>query len=140
MVKTGGRLQSRWRSDIQKLEDESSGYKPYWFNDMVWKEVRSGANSHFWYDPWLSGGPLLKRFPMLFSLSMEKTGSVKDIVEGRIGGVLWKGRWRREVFVWEHEQLLELIQVINGVGLKWEGGIGRYRRKIQLGPLHQKCL
>lgn len=113
-------LQSRWWRDIQKLENESSEFNTTWFNDMVGKEVGSGSCSYFSYDPWLEGGPLFKRFPRLFSLSLDKKGLIKDVIEGSIGGVLRRGRWR-ELFEWENGQFRDMLQMIRGAGLKWEG-------------------
>lgn len=88
---------------------------------MIWRKVGSGANSLFWYDPWVEGGPLGKRFERLFSLSLEKEGKILDIVEVRNGVVVWKRRWRRVLFEWELDKLRELLQEINNAGITWEG-------------------
>lgn len=85
VVQSGGRLRSRWWSSISKLDHESSGYNAGWFNDMVVKEVGTGSNSYFWFDPWLEGGPLHARFARLLSLSLDNLATVSEVVDWEDG-------------------------------------------------------
>lgn len=87
----------------------------------MWKKVGTGSSSFFWFDPWLEGRPLFKRFQRLFLLSLEKEGKISDVIQPRKEEVVSIGRWRRELFEWEVEKLRDMLQVINSIGMTWEG-------------------
>lgn len=91
-VNVGARCQSGWWRDIQSLEKEGNGFKQSWFSNAVKRDVENGTRTLFWFDPWLDGGPLVGRFPRLFSLNMEKEGVVADFVcrKNEVGD----GNWR----------------------------------------------
>lgn len=80
-----------------------------------------GLNTLFWCEPWLEEGPLQFKFGRLFSLCLDKEGSVGDIVRWRNGEVEWYWRWRRGLFQWESQQLAELQAVVLQAELKGEG-------------------
>lgn len=81
----------------------------------------TGTNSSFWFDPWLDGGPLFRRYARLFTLSMDKLGTIADVVSQTSGVLRWNRRWQRVLFEWEVEQLKDLQQKIVNATLKWEG-------------------
>lgn len=120
-VKTGVRFQSRWWSDLQKIEEGGNGIKQNWFSNVIKKEVGSGENTLFWHESWLDGGPLDKRFGRLYSLNTDKHDSMTDIVTAMNGSVDWTWHWRRPLFQWESDQLMELQQLVLNARLKWEG-------------------
>lgn len=118
-VKVGGRFQSRWWSDLQKIEVGGNGIKQNWFSSVTRKEVGSGGDTLLWHKPWLEGEVLSKRFERLFSIILDKNGLISDIVKIRNGSVEREWNWRRTLFQWELERLMELQQLILNVGLKW---------------------
>lgn len=117
----GGRWQSVWWSDIQKLEKECSGFKQQRFSSCVQKVVGNGMNTFFWTDPWINGGTLKERYSRLFSLCMNKEGVVVDFVRWQDSVGEWSWRWRRRLFQWEREKLCELQGIIMQMGVKGDG-------------------
>jgi hypothetical protein len=86
-----------------------------WFSQSVNKIVGNGNLTRFWKDVWLGEQSLEAKFPRLFGISL-----TKDIVVGQAGrwvdGVWrWELEWRRHLFVWENELLLELLAALEGV-------------------------
>lgn len=122
VVLHGGRLSSGWWRELLKLEGDDSGFKTGWFSNVVKKVVGDGQNTLFWKDPWLEGGPLNVRFRRLFSLSMDKSGMVANLVIWRDGVCEWNWRWRRRLFQWEKDELGVLQSLIQSNGVRGEGG------------------
>jgi hypothetical protein len=59
---------------------------------------------------------LEERFPRLYSISTQKEDTVAT-VRGEPNSLTWNFRWRRRFFVWENEQLEELLDVVNSTTL-----------------------
>jgi hypothetical protein len=71
-------------------------------------EYRPGT---FWLDCWAGNSPFCVLFPRLFAISTQKEASVIDYwVEGEGWGVGTWG-WRRRLFEWEENLLIELLEV-----------------------------
>lgn len=104
------------------MEKEGNGFKTNWFYDVVKKSVGNGDSICFWTNNWSEGGPLKERFGRLYSLSLDKTGIVADFACGRSEIGLWNWHWRRELFQWEVDSLLDMHHVISAVGFKGDGG------------------
>lgn len=57
-----------------------------------WKEnvicrVGNGLNTRFWLDPWADLVPLYQRFPRIYAMNNQKTGTVADM------GLFVRGKW-----------------------------------------------
>jgi hypothetical protein len=112
---------SVWWRDICRVD---SGWG--WFSQSVNKIVGNGMLTNFWKDVWLGEQSLEIKFPRLFGISLNK-----DIMVGQAGrwveGVWrWKFEWRRHLFVWENELLLELLADL--------------RRRNVLSPEESRCV
>lgn len=105
VVSSGGKVYLGWWRELLKLECEDSGYKNKWFSSAVSKVLGDGQNTLFWKDPWLEGGPLEVRFARLFSLSLDRSGKVSNLVSWQDGECVWRWQWRRRLFQWEKEEL-----------------------------------
>lgn len=63
-----------WPWGLEKLLDFSFG--SFW--KYTYLKVGDGPKVKFWHDSWIGGGPLVIRFPRMFSLSVHKEASVCD--------------------------------------------------------------
>lgn len=133
VVLHGGRLSSGWWSELLKLEGEDSGFKTGWFSSAVRKVVGDGRNTLFWKDPWLEGGPLNLRYQRLFSISMNKSGSVANLITRHDGVCEWNWRWRRRLFQWEKDDLCVLQSLILNDGMGGRVVIDGYGRRSNQG-------
>ncbi|XP_042756535.1 uncharacterized protein LOC122197122 [Lactuca sativa] len=59
-------------------------------NDIFKLEVKSGNNTLFWYDPWLSSGILKDKYPALFELDARKKCTIADRISGSTFTWNWK--------------------------------------------------
>ncbi|CAJ2628200.1 unnamed protein product [Trifolium pratense] len=117
---------SLWWKDICRLEDcvESKN----WVEELVVRSLGDGACTGFWYDKWMGGDLLCTKFPRLFSLSLQKQATVRELVEVDGDRKTWNFLWRRSLFIWEEEsvnQLLALLENANFSNLadnwRWVG-------------------
>lgn len=76
----GGRLDSGWISDLQKIVAQGYGFQVNWFFAAISKVVGNGSSMFFQTESWIEGGPLSERFPQLFSLSLGKEATMADLV------------------------------------------------------------
>jgi hypothetical protein len=103
---------SLWWKDICSI---GSNFSQNWFSQGVVRKLGNGVNTRFWRDTWVGEIPLQCKFPRLFSISTQKDLSVADMKSQNLAMEGWNLVWRRRLFEWEKAQLLELMEVINGV-------------------------
>lgn len=93
-----GKAVSGWVRELWRLENEDNGFKQKWFSTTVQKKVGKGMRTAFWKDLWVEDGLLCEKCPRLFSLNLDKQGSVADLMWWRDGMRGFKWRWRRNLF------------------------------------------
>ena len=74
--------------------------------------VGRGNTILFWHDKWCDPGPLKAAFPRLFSISTQKNGFIAHMGSWHEGAWSWDLRWRRNLYVWEQEDIARLRQII----------------------------
>lgn len=77
--------------------------------------VGNGHNVLFWQDEWIEGVILKDKFPQMFALASNKTGSVNEFGAWVNGDWRWKINLRRSIFGWERAQWSGLLQMITGI-------------------------
>jgi hypothetical protein len=92
-----------------------------WLRDNIVRRVGNGRESFFWKDTWLaegSQGTLARSFSRLYDLAENKLISVHDmfLAGWGLGGEAWK--WRRRLFAWEEELVLECIALLSNIVLQ----------------------
>jgi hypothetical protein len=98
-----------WWKDLCRVDVVEDGS---WFGQNIERRVGRGDDTRFWKDSWLGSPPLCDRFPRLFSISLQQNASVEEM-RGSVDGVdRWVWLWRRNLFTWEQELLLELQQAV----------------------------
>ncbi|XP_028051231.1 uncharacterized protein LOC114255885 [Camellia sinensis] len=72
----------------------------------------NGERIHFWTDRWFNDMSLRCEFPRLFSLSVEKDGSLQFFYQRKGLGSDWKLAFRRSLLAWEEEEVQRLNVVL----------------------------
>jgi len=89
-----------------------------------WK-LGDGNRIRSWEDRWISDGPLKEKFPRLYLISLCKDKVISEVGEwANIAGsetCTCNLSWRRELFVWEEEQIHQLTTLI--VGAQWKRSV-----------------
>ncbi|EOY10284.1 Uncharacterized protein TCM_025654 [Theobroma cacao] len=75
----------------------------------------NGHNVLFWQDEWIEGVILKDKFPRMFALASNKTGSVNEFGAWINGDWRWKINLRQSIFDWESAQWSGLLQMIAGI-------------------------
>nr|KYP47044.1 hypothetical protein KK1_031349 [Cajanus cajan] len=89
-----------------------------WFdNSKDWK-MGEGKQTMFWLDEWTGQECLVVLYPRLFLISKQKHDTVHKMGQWEDDTWVWKFRWRRERFVWEEDQILTLLQILNTFSMK----------------------
>jgi len=112
-LKAGGREASSWWRDISLLSRDC------WFSDHVDRVLGNGKHTLFWSDVWYGEVSFRVRFSRLYELSEFKEISVFDMYHLGWGedGEAW--RWRRRFFfVWEEEEMGELMLLLHTIRLQ----------------------
>jgi hypothetical protein len=105
---------SLWWKDICTI---GNNFGINWFSSNMVKLLGNGALSSFWFDIWVGDSSLKNRFPRLFSISSQKEASVADVRNLGTEVNNWGLLWRRRLFVWEENLVVELLDLINTVAL-----------------------
>jgi hypothetical protein len=109
---------SNWWRSIISLEKEVSGKN--WISESIRRKVGNGVGTSFWNSNWVGGTPLAVVFPRLYSLSIQKEGTVCDFLLEDGDTRLWNFLWRRSLFQWEEVLVLRLREVLEFVALNSE--------------------
>lgn len=105
---------SLWWRDMAMVVEGYRGWKD-WFGKNISREVGNGVSTWFWYDKWVGNTDLKEKYRRLYQLSVNKEGKVADMGYWENGRWIWSLEWRRYLFEWEKELVLELIQELNSV-------------------------
>ena len=100
-----------------KIRDGIGDADGGWFAKRVSKRVRDGSQTFFWYDRWVGDVPLCTQFSRLFDLATNKLCIVADMcgLGWEVGGEAWS--WRRRLWAWEEELVMECSHLVNNVVL-----------------------
>lgn len=79
--------------------------------------VGSGDSVRFWEDDWCRGGVLKEVFPRLFSLSRKKQSSISSSVSTGVYPHNWNLDLRRNLTVGEIDEVIILLDILDGVRL-----------------------
>jgi hypothetical protein len=120
---------SLWWRDLCCLGRMRSNEEGDWCCDIMIKKLGSGGNTKLWIDNWVGNTPLCKLFPRLFLVSSQTDNCVNQMGEWRDGVWCWKLNWRRNLFVWEGELLVQLLELLRHINLSlvddsWKCEIG----------------
>ena len=109
-VRSGGGL---W-GDICNIRRIDANIERY-LEVSIRKLVGDGHNTWFWEDLWVGEESLKKRFPTLFSVSIQSKTPIAD--SGFWDGGTWYCTllWRRDYFEWETQVFNQLQQVLEQV-------------------------
>ena len=102
---------SVWWRDLGKVCEGVSG-EGGWFYHGVRRVVGDGRYVRFWEDVWVGDVSLKQKYGRLWSISEQRGLAVAGC--GSWEGVVWRWdlTWRRELFEWEKELSLSLLQDI----------------------------
>lgn len=87
-----------------------------WFKDGLRKLVGDGCETSFWRDTWAGQVTLATHFERLFQISNSKNHTIAEMGSWCNGNWSWNFSWRRTLFVWEENLLLELLEQIKSFG------------------------
>ncbi|MCH79913.1 ribonuclease H protein, partial [Trifolium medium] len=115
-----------WSCDVRSVGGEVA-QNLNWFSSSVSRTVSNGRNTRFWLDKWTPDGPLMLKFPHLFSLSRSPEATIGDMGNWLGEAWFWDFTWRRNLFVWEENQFHSLLSslrpLVNRTGMdswRWE--------------------
>ncbi|GMP84262.1 hypothetical protein CsSME_00037854 [Camellia sinensis var. sinensis] len=75
--------------------------------------VGNGRRCRFWIDRWLREGSLKGLFPRLFSLSLEKEGTMFEFFRRKSTLGVWDFYFHRQLFAWEMDECSVLIHLLH---------------------------
>jgi len=97
---------SIWWRDLNVVCGENSDN---WFVNCTRWVLGNGNKIRFWEDNWTGGGPLMIKYPRLYSITVLKTCTMAESGERGNGEWKWNLKWRRRRFVWETDVEKELM-------------------------------
>jgi hypothetical protein len=98
-----------WWKDLCRVDVLENGS---WFGHNMVRRVGRGDTTRFWKDSWVGISPLCECFPRLFSISLFKDAMVSDMRGSVDGEDRWMLQWRRYLFAWEYQLVLELLEAV----------------------------
>jgi hypothetical protein len=104
---------SNWWKDLKSIDEVANSSK--WFSGGMVRKIGNGESTKFWHVKWIGDVALKVKFPRLFSLSEQK-----DIMISEVLVVPYNSEflvWRRGLFQWEVEQLLQLNTLLQAAAL-----------------------
>ncbi|CAL5391723.1 unnamed protein product [Camellia sinensis] len=87
------------------------------FRSNVVVKIGDSRRIKFWSDCWSEGECLRDEFPRLYSLSVNKVGSVFMFHNNRDAYGIWVFNFRRPLFAWEEEELSRLLMHLSSTPL-----------------------
>lgn len=106
------RYSSLWWKDLVSLGDFGA---EGWFNSKVLRIVGNGMNTSFWNVKWKGDRCFRLKYPRLFMLSNQRESVVGEVGVNTDVGREWLFNWRRNLFVWEEELLVSLMEDLEGM-------------------------
>ncbi|KAH7834820.1 hypothetical protein Vadar_020011 [Vaccinium darrowii] len=116
------------KSDIWRLSRQIQYRNPLTFekfseNCRIF--VGNGNAIQFWNDPWVNGKSLAILYPRIASIILAKDESLAEVWLRKEELFRWEFNFRRNLFVWEEEELERLIILLDGIQIN-----------IQMSPDH----
>jgi len=113
-----GRFNSVWWNNLINVKNGAGVGSGSWFDDNVGREVGDGAQTLFWWDPWIDGLVLKNSFSRLFDLTTNKMTTVAEMYSFGWGveGEAWQ--WRRRLLAWEEERVREYCDILSNIVLQ----------------------
>jgi hypothetical protein len=119
----GGRVRfeegvgSVWWRSLNRVRSGAGLLDSRWLKDNLIRKIGNGREALFWKDPWLDDCSLARLFGRLFDLAENKLITVHDMYEAGwgVGGEAWK--WRRRLYAWEEDLVLECTVHLSNVVL-----------------------
>lgn len=112
---------SKWLSNLVRLDVSN------WFNSEISRKVGNGESMSFWEVAWRGEFFFQVKYPRLFSLSNQKEATVREVGLFNTTGNNWNFVWRRPLFVWENELLVELLEELDSFRSSIEDDFWRWR-------------
>jgi len=101
---------SLWWRDLKRIRRLEEWENE--FNDNGTWNLGTGKNVRFWKDKWLERFELRKEFPRLYGLSLNKYNTLNQVGEWSGVSWRWKLNWRRNLLVWESDQVNQLLSLL----------------------------
>jgi len=113
-----GRFNSVWWNNLINVKNGAGVGSGSWFDDNVGWEIGDGAQTLFWWDPWIDGLVLKNSFNRLFDLATNKMTTVAEMYSFGWGveGDAWQ--WRRRLLAWEEERVRECCDILSNIVLQ----------------------
>jgi len=113
-----GQFNSIWWNNLINIKNGAGVGGGWWFDDNVGREVGDGAQTLFWWDPWIDRLVLKNTFSRLFDLATNKMATVAEMYSLGWGeeGEAWK--WQRRLLAWEEEKVRECCDVLTNIVLQ----------------------
>ncbi|XP_019447203.1 PREDICTED: uncharacterized protein LOC109350421 [Lupinus angustifolius] len=108
---------SSWWRDLGCVCNRDNGFNKGWFNEGVRRRVGSGQSTLFWRDIWVGGECLKNCFERLFQVTLNKDACISSMDEWRNGVWCWLLNWRRSLFLWEQDEVNDLLNKVEEVRL-----------------------
>ncbi|KAH7858972.1 hypothetical protein Vadar_029989 [Vaccinium darrowii] len=87
------------------------------FKDNCRISVGNGNAIQFWSDPWVNGKSLSNLYPRIANIILNKDESLADVWRRKEEVFGWDFQFRRNLFVWEEEELGRMLTLLDGVNI-----------------------
>ena len=78
-------------------------------------KVGNGNTVRFWHDRWCETGILMRSFPRLYAISLQKQSFISQMGKWNDESWAWDLRWRRTLYEWEYDTVATLKQQIEQI-------------------------
>lgn len=112
-----------WKDIMQIQHSNPLSFEKFSENCRI--SVGNGNAIQFWNDPWVNGKSLAKLYPRIASIISLKDESLAEVWLRKEELFRWEFQLRRNLFVWEEEELDSLITLLDGIQIN-----------IQMSPDH----
>jgi hypothetical protein len=109
---------SLWWKDVRDIENCVDGSRG--LEEVIVRKVGNGLLTRFWRDVWLGDLALCVKFPRLFSLSSQIDATVGELFHSEGESRTWSFIWRRRLFQWEEDLVMQLFVLLDPVLLNFE--------------------
>lgn len=84
-----------------------------WIWENIRKKIGDGSTTRFWDDGWCGNGVCLRDvYLRLFSLDLAKDFCINFRVTRLELSLVFRWQWRRKLFAWEEEMIVELEDLL----------------------------
>ena len=78
-------------------------------------KVGNGTTVRFWQDRWCEAGRLMRLFPRLYAISLQKNSLISQMGNWNDESWVWNLRWRRTLYEWENNTVATLKHQIEQI-------------------------